>query len=48
VRKGQTNGEAIDAFGAEWYALSPSGATVEKSDATGSNTGGSTSGGYGY
>jgi len=48
VRKGQTNGEAIDAFGAEWYALSPSGAKVEKSDPAGSNTGGSTSGGYGY
>jgi predicted lipoprotein with Yx(FWY)xxD motif len=28
VRKGQTNGEAVNAFGAEWYALSAAGAKV--------------------
>jgi predicted lipoprotein with Yx(FWY)xxD motif len=28
--KGQTNGEGLDAFGAEWYALSATGAKVEK------------------
>ena len=28
--KGQTNGEDIDAFGAEWYAVSAAGAKVEK------------------
>ena len=29
-KKGQTNGEGLNAFGAEWYAVSPAGATVEK------------------
>ena len=49
--KGQTNGEGIDAFGAEWYAVSVAGAKVEKSDA---ETGGGDDpapggyGGYGY
>jgi predicted lipoprotein with Yx(FWY)xxD motif len=30
TKKGQTNGEGLDAFGAEWYAVSPAGAAVEK------------------
>lgn len=30
TRKGQTRGEGVDAFGAEWYAVSPAGAKVEK------------------
>jgi predicted lipoprotein with Yx(FWY)xxD motif len=30
TKKGQTNGEEVDAFGAEWYAVSPAGAKVEK------------------
>lgn len=47
VKKGQTNGEEIDAFGAEWYALSPAGAKVEKNDATTSSTGYPAPGGYG-
>jgi predicted lipoprotein with Yx(FWY)xxD motif len=48
TRKGQTAGEAIDAFGAEWYAVSPAGAKIEKND-TGSSGGGEPSpGGYGY
>jgi len=29
TRKGQTHGEGVDAFGAEWYAISPAGAKVE-------------------
>ena len=29
TKKGQTNGEGIDAFGAEWYAASPAGGAVE-------------------
>jgi predicted lipoprotein with Yx(FWY)xxD motif len=29
-RKGQTNGEEVHAFGAEWDAVSPAGAKVEK------------------
>jgi len=27
-RKGQTNGEGLSAFGAKWYAVSPTGARV--------------------
>ena len=46
--KGQTNGNAVNAFGAEWYALSPAGAKVEKSTPTTSNTGDPVTGGYGY
>jgi predicted lipoprotein with Yx(FWY)xxD motif len=44
TKKGQTNGEGVDAFGAEWFALSPAGATVQKSSGSGS----SSSGGGGY
>ena len=40
---GQTKGEEVKAFGAEWYALSPSGAKVEKE----SSGGGYGGGGYG-
>ncbi len=29
TKKGQTRGEGVDAFGAEWYAISPAGAKVE-------------------
>ena len=29
TKKGQTTGENVDAFGAEWYVLSPAGAKVE-------------------
>jgi predicted lipoprotein with Yx(FWY)xxD motif len=38
TRKGQTNGEEIDAFGAEWYAVSPAGAKVERNDAKSSGS----------
>jgi predicted lipoprotein with Yx(FWY)xxD motif len=45
--KGQTNGEAVDAFGAKWWAVSAAGAKVENNNAM--NTGGDpTTGGYGY
>jgi len=40
TKKGQTNGEGLNAFGAEWYALSAAGAKVEKPGAKGSATGG--------
>ena len=30
--KGQTNGEQLDAFGAEWYAISSAGSKLEKTD----------------
>ena len=29
TKKGQTHGEGVDAFGAEWYAVSPAGRKVE-------------------
>ena len=48
TKKGQTNGEEVDAFGAEWYALSPAGAKVEKNDAKSGSGAGPTAGGYGY
>jgi predicted lipoprotein with Yx(FWY)xxD motif len=52
AKKGQTNGEGLDAFGAEWYALSPAGARVEKaasgSSSAPSSGGGYAGGGYGY
>jgi predicted lipoprotein with Yx(FWY)xxD motif len=47
TRKGLTSGEEVDAFGAEWYAVSAAGAKVEKSDAA-SGGGYSAPGGYGY
>jgi predicted lipoprotein with Yx(FWY)xxD motif len=37
--KGQTSGEEVEAFGAEWYVVSPAGARVEKQ--TSSSGGGS-------
>jgi len=47
--KGQTNGEGLNVFGAEWYALSPAGSKVENARATNSGTGGYPApGGYGY
>ena len=42
TKKGQTNGEELDAFGGEWYVISPAGAKIEKHSST---TG---SGGSGY
>jgi predicted lipoprotein with Yx(FWY)xxD motif len=48
ARKGQTNGEEVDAFGAEWYAVSAAGAKVEKNEATDSSSSDPTPGGYGY
>jgi predicted lipoprotein with Yx(FWY)xxD motif len=49
VRKGQTNGEEVDAFGAKWYAVSAAGAKVEpKNDAKSSGGGDPAPGGYGY
>ena len=47
VRKGQTNGEEVNAFGAEWYAVSATGAKVEKDEVPSGNTGAPASGGYG-
>jgi len=46
TRKGQTNGEELDVFGAEWYAVSTAGVKIEKSDT--SSGGDPSPGGYGY
>ena len=46
-KKGQTNGEGVDAFGAEWYLVSPAGAKVENDNATSSSGDDPGSGGYG-
>jgi predicted lipoprotein with Yx(FWY)xxD motif len=48
VRRGQTNGEEINAFGGEWYALSPAGTKVERTSGMTSSTGVPAAGGYGY
>ena len=45
TRKGQTNGEQLDVFGAEWYAVSVAGAKVEKDAGSGGDPSPS---GYGY
>jgi predicted lipoprotein with Yx(FWY)xxD motif len=48
TKRGQTNGEEVDAFGAEWYAVTASGAKVEKADTTSSDGSGyPATGGYG-
>ena len=49
TRNGQTNGEEINAFGAEWYALSPAGTKVENSQAESNsdNSNDPAAGGYG-
>ena len=47
TKRGQTNGEEVDAFGAEWYAITAGGAKVEKADATSSGGGYPAAGGYG-
>ena len=50
--KGQTTGEGIAAFGAEWYVVSASGAKIERSAGAarsgGYGTGGYDAGGYSY
>ncbi len=44
---GQLNGQGLDAFGAKWFIVSPSGKSVTGS-ASSSSSGGSTTRGYGY
>ena len=46
--KGQTNGEGIDAFGAEWDAVSASGAKVVKTEAQSGSGDSPAPGGYDY
>lgn len=48
---GQTNGEGLNGFGAKWYLLSPTGATlthVPASSGSSGSSGSSSSGGGGY
>jgi hypothetical protein len=47
TKKGHTNGDGVDGFGAEWYFVSPAGAKVDKDDARSANGDAPTSGGYG-
>jgi hypothetical protein len=44
---GQLNGQGLDAFGAKWFIVSPSGKSVTGS-ASSSSSSGSTTRGYGY
>ena len=44
TKKGQTNGEGVIAFGAQWHAVSPAGIGVPKPKSTSTGSGG----GYGY
>lgn len=44
TKKGETHGEGIDAFGAEWYAVSSAGAKVDANDAMRSGDNPSSSG----
>jgi predicted lipoprotein with Yx(FWY)xxD motif len=46
-RAGQTAGEGLDNFGAEWYAVAANGHTVERSDTSAGGSSSSDSGGYG-
>jgi predicted lipoprotein with Yx(FWY)xxD motif len=46
TRKGDTKGEELDTFGAEWYALSPAGARVSSATAPGDGYGDGYSNGY--
>jgi predicted lipoprotein with Yx(FWY)xxD motif len=39
TKAGQANGEGVDAFGAQWYAVSPAGATIKKPSSSSSGGG---------
>jgi predicted lipoprotein with Yx(FWY)xxD motif len=48
-RAGQTAGEGLDSFGADWYAVAANGHKVEQDESPSSNSGSTGgSGGYGY
>ena len=47
ARRGDTNGEELNAFGAEWYALSPAGIKVASNSTAMSDSGNGYSNGYG-
>jgi predicted lipoprotein with Yx(FWY)xxD motif len=47
AQPGQTNGEGLNGFGAQWYLVSPGGATVKQVSTTSGSSSGSSSSGYG-
>jgi predicted lipoprotein with Yx(FWY)xxD motif len=47
-RAGQTSGEGLDNFGAEWYAVGPNGHKVEHASGSSSSSGGYSSSGSGW
>ena len=47
TRKGQTTGQNVDSFGAEWYAVSAAGSAVEKKASASSGGDPAPGGGYG-
>jgi predicted lipoprotein with Yx(FWY)xxD motif len=40
TKRGQTTGEGVNAFGAKWFAVSPTGAALQKSAASSGGSGG--------
>jgi predicted lipoprotein with Yx(FWY)xxD motif len=53
TKKGQTNGEGLDDFGAHWYAVSPAGTPIANSStsnqaSSGNQSSNSSPGNYGY
>jgi predicted lipoprotein with Yx(FWY)xxD motif len=48
TRAGQTSGEGLDNFGAEWYAVGPNGQKVEHASGSPSSSGGYSSSGSGW
>jgi predicted lipoprotein with Yx(FWY)xxD motif len=46
TKKGQTKGEGVNAFGAEWYAVSPGGAKVDNDSSSGGSYSSGGSSGY--
>ena len=48
MKKGQTNGEGLHDFGAEWDLVSPTGSKVEAGETMNGAGGNTSSGGYGY
>jgi predicted lipoprotein with Yx(FWY)xxD motif len=48
TKKGQTNGEGLNKFGAKWYALSAAGAKVVKKSTSSSGSSGGSYGGGSY
>jgi uncharacterized protein YbjT (DUF2867 family)/predicted lipoprotein with Yx(FWY)xxD motif len=48
AKAGQTNGQNLHSFGADWYVLSPAGVKIERNNSTKSKSSSSNTGSYGY